>query len=397
MESIRKIYKIGFGPSSSHTMGPAIAAKIFKEKNSSANNFSVELFGSLALTGKGHLTDYILKKELGGSTKIIFNYEQFYSYHPNAMKFYAYKDQELIDEWVAFSIGGGEIRSLNEPRNSSLEKVYPNTSFNEILNYISENKITILDYINKYDTNLVEYLNKVYDIMHESIVSGLNATSVLPGRLKLARKANSFYQKYLLDKRLLSLIYTYSLAVAEQNASGGVIVTAPTCGSSGVLPGVLFALKEFNNIPRSEIINALAIAGLVGNIVKTNASISGAEVGCQGEIGVACSMASAAVCYLLGGSDNQIEYAAEMGLEHNLGMTCDPVDGMVQIPCIERNAVAAISAYNIANYAVMTDGNHYISFDNVVDVMRETGLDLHSKYKETSVGGLAKINNQERK
>ena len=397
MESIRKIYKIGFGPSSSHTMGPAIAAKSFKEKNPSANNFTVELFGSLALTGKGHLTDYILKKELGENTKIIFNYEQFYSYHPNAMKFSAYKDQELVDEWVAFSIGGGEIRSLNEPRNSSLEKIYPNASFNEILDYTSKNQMTILNYINQYDTNLTDYLNKVYDAMYESIVSGLNATDVLPGRLKLTRKANSFYQKYLADKKLLSLIYTYSLAVSEQNASGGVIVTSPTCGSSGVVPGVLFALQEFNSISRNEIINALAIAGLVGDIVKTNASISGAEVGCQGEIGVACSMASAAVCYLLGGNNRQIEYAAEMGLEHNLGMTCDPVDGMVQIPCIERNAVAAISAYNIANYAVMTDGNHYISFDNVVDVMKETGLDLHSKYKETSVGGLAKINNQERK
>ncbi len=255
----------------------------------------------------------------------------------------------------------------------------------------------MIEYIYIFDNELKEYLEEVYQIMKNSIKIGLKKTDNLPGRLKLTRKAKCFYQGYLKDKRLLSLIYAYSLSVSEQNASGDKIVTAPTCGSSGVVPGILFAMKDFENIEKSKVINALAIAGLVGNFVKTNASISGAEVGCQGEIGVACSMASAAVCYLLGGSDKQIEYASEMGLEHNLGMTCDPVDGMVQIPCIERNAVAAISAYNIANYVIMTDGNHYISFDNVVDVMKETGLDLHTKYKETSIGGLAKINNRKEK
>lgn len=397
MESIKNLYKIGFGPSSSHTMGPAIAANIFKNKNKNASSFEVELYGSLALTGKGHLTDYILKKELGENTKIYFNYEQSYNYHPNAMKFFAYKDGTKIDEWLVFSIGGGEIKELNEPRYTTNENVYPHTHFKDVLEYLDEEKITLIEYIYKFDDELKGYLEEVYQIMEHSIKTGLEKNDPLPGRLKLTRKGQSFYQKYLQDKRLLSLIYAYSLSVSEQNASGDKIVTAPTCGSSGVLPGTLFAMKDFENIEKSKIINGLAIAGMVGNFVKTNASISGAEVGCQGEIGVACSMASAAICYLLGGSDKQIEYAAEMGLEHNLGMTCDPVDGMVQIPCIERNAVAAISAYNIANYVIMTDGNHYISFDNVVDVMKETGLDLHTKYKETSIGGLAKINNRKEK
>lgn len=397
MESIKKLYKIGFGPSSSHTMGPAIAANIFKNKNKNATSFKVELYGSLALTGKGHLTDYILKNELGDNTKIYFNYEQSYNYHPNAMKFFAYENENAIDEWLVFSVGGGEIKELNEPRNTIDKKVYPHTNFEDVLKYINERNITLVEYIYKFDDELKGYLEEVYQIMEHSIQTGLEKNDVLPGRLKLTRKAKSFYQKYLKDERLLSLIYAYSLSVSEQNASGDKIVTAPTCGSSGVVPGVLFAMKDFENIEKSKIINAMAISGLVGNFVKTNASISGAEVGCQGEIGVACSMASAAVCYLLGGSDKQIEYAAEMGLEHNLGMTCDPVDGMVQIPCIERNAVAAISAYNIANYVIMTDGNHYISFDNVVDVMKETGLDLHTKYKETSIGGLAKINNRKEK
>lgn len=394
MESIKKLYKIGFGPSSSHTMGPAIAANIFKNKNKTATYFKVELYGSLALTGKGHLTDYILKKELGSNTLIIFNYEQSYNYHPNAMKFFAYQNDVKIDEWLVFSVGGGEIKELNESRSEIKEQVFPHTSFQEILDFIKNKNITLLDYIYMYDNNLINYLEEVYNIMEESIKSGLEREDNLPGRLKLNRKAKNFYNKYLQDGRLLSLIYAYSLSVSEQNASGDKIVTAPTCGSSGVVPGAFFAIKEFEKIEKNKIINALAIAGLIGNIVKTNASISGAEVGCQGEIGVACAMASAGICYLLGGNDQQIEYAAEMGLEHNLGMTCDPVDGMVQIPCIERNAVASISAYNIANYVMMTDGNHYISFDNVVDVMKETGLDLHSKYKETSIGGLAKINNR---
>ncbi len=394
MESVKNLYKIGFGPSSSHTMGPANAAKIFKNRNPEANRFVVELFGSLALTGKGHLTDHILRKELDDDTIVRFNYEQAYNYHPNAMKFYAYLNDCLVDEWLVFSVGGGELRELNEPRKVTNEIVFPHFTFKQILAYTEENQITLLDYLKKYDRDLFTYLNLVYDKMEQSINSGLNATDDLPGRLKLKRKAKSFYQKYLSDLTLTSIVYAYTLAVSEQNASGSEIVTAPTCGSSGVVPGALFALKDFNHLSKEEVVNALAIAGLVGTLVKNNASISGAEVGCQGEIGVACSMASAAICYLLGGDNHQIEYAAEMGLEHHLGMTCDPVDGMVQIPCIERNAVAAISAYNIASYVIMTDGNHYISFDDVVAVMKETGLDLHSKYKETSVGGLAKINNK---
>lgn len=394
MESIKNLYKIGFGPSSSHTMGPALAAKRFKEKNQQATHFKVELYGSLALTGKGHLTDYILKKYLGDDTEIIFNYEQVYHYHPNAMKFMAYNSDQLTREWLAFSVGGGEIRELNEPREKVVQKIYPASTFKAILNEVKEQKMTILDYIQKYDHDLNHYLELVYEVMEKAIKEGLRETTNLPGRLHLKRKALMFYEKYQADNSFLSLVYAYTLAVSEQNASGKEIVTAPTCGSSGVVPGILFALRDYYHYSKKQIINALAIAGLVGNIVKTNASISGAEVGCQGEIGVACSMASAGVCYLLGGTSEQIEYAAEMGLEHHLGMTCDPVDGMVQIPCIERNAASAIAAYNAASYVMMTDGLHYVSFDEVVKVMKETGLDLHTKYKETSVGGLAKINKQ---
>lgn len=390
MESIKELYKIGFGPSSSHTMGPAIASEQFLKKNLDATSFEVELYGSLALTGKGHLTDKIIYSVLGKErTKVLFNYDIIYEYHPNAMKLSAFKNGELIDSCLTFSVGGGELRELNEPRNLYKEKVYEENSYSEILKYCKENNLKVIDYIKLKDQNLMPYLEKVYVAMEKSLEKGLNSSGNLPGRLAIPRKANLFYQKYLETKSLNSLIFAYALAVSEQNASGEIIVTAPTCGSSGVVPAVLFALQKYYGYSKEQLIDGLAIAGLIGNVVKTNASISGAEVGCQGEIGVACSMAAAASCYLKGGSDEYIEYAAEIGLEHHLGMTCDPVDGMVQIPCIERNAMSAIFSVTASDYALMTDGKHYVNLDNVIDVMNETGRDLHSKYRETSVGGLA--------
>lgn len=389
MESLKELYKIGFGPSSSHTMGPAIAAKRFKEKNPDATSYKVELYGSLALTGKGHLTDEIIRQVLGKDlVEIKFNYNQTYTYHANGMKFKAYIDGKKIDEWLCFSVGGGSLKELDEPRKSA-ENLYKENNFEEVLDFCKVKGFSLYDYVKYYEPDIDSYLDIVYDTMEKSIKEGLEATEVLPGRLKLERKANEFYQKYLNNNHLKSLIFAYTLAVAEQNASGGEIVTAPTCGSSGVVPGAVFAYQKQTNQPKEKVKEALAVAGVIGNIVKANASISGAEVGCQGEIGVACAMAAAALTYLQGGSNEYVEYSAEIALEHHLGMTCDPVDGLVQIPCIERNAMSALFALNASDYSLMTDGKHYVNLDSVIKVMNDTGLDLHSKYKETSVGGLA--------
>ena len=389
MESLKELYKIGFGPSSSHTMGPAIAAKIFKDKHSNIHDFKVDLYGSLALTGKGHLTDAIIYQVFQGKNiEVKFNYLESFDYHPNGMKFSAVKNGEVIDEWLVFSVGGGSIRELNEERKSKVD-VYPHKNFDDILNYCDMSNLSLVDYILKFEPDIFDYLKNVYDVMLNSINEGLTTKTVLPGRLCLERKAQDFHDRYLNDNRLRSLVFSYTLAVAEQNASGNEIVTAPTCGSSGVVPGVIIAYQKHNNISKQKVLEALAIAGLIGNVVKENASISGAEVGCQGEIGVACSMAAAALTYLQGGNNQYIEYSAEIALEHHLGMTCDPVDGLVQIPCIERNAMSALFALNASDYALLTNGKHYVSLDKVIHVMNETGLDLHTKYKETSVGGLA--------
>ena len=390
MESLKELYKIGFGPSSSHTMGPAIAANIFKNKHPEIHDFKVDLYGSLALTGKGHLTDAIIYQMFQGkNVEVKFNYLESFDYHPNGMKFSAVKNGEVIDEWLVFSVGGGSIRELNEERKSKVD-VYPHKNFADILKYCEENELTLVEYILKFEPDIYDYLNKVYDVMVKSINDGLTTKTVLPGRLRLERKAQDFHDRYLLDNRLRSLVFSYTLAVAEQNASGNEIVTAPTCGSSGVVPGVVIAYHKHKGISKQKALDALAIAGLIGNVVKENASISGAEVGCQGEIGVACSMAAGALAYLQGGNNQFIEYSAEIALEHHLGMTCDPVDGLVQIPCIERNAVAAMRAINAVSLANFLTHTRKISFDMVIDTMYETGIDLNHTYKETSKGGLAR-------
>ncbi len=390
MDSIKELYKIGYGPSSSHTMGPQKAASIFLERNKNADKFSAELFGSLSLTGKGHLTDYIIKKTLGvDKTEIIFNNDFVYDYHPNALKFKAYVDNKLVDEWLVFSVGGGDLMELNEKRNISKSSVYPHNNMTDILKYCKDEKISLVEYVKRFD-NVRDYLKEVLSTMFSTIESGLNKRGVLPGSLKLKRKANDFYLHYLQNKNFSNFLYAASLATAEENASANLVVTAPTCGSSGVLPAVLYTSKYYNNINDDKLLDALMVAGLIGNIIKYNGSISGAEVGCQGEIGSACSMAAGAYSVILGSTNEQIEYASEIALEHNLGLTCDPVDGLVQIPCIERNALASAKAIDAANYAALTDGNHHISFDNVIKVMKETGKDLNLKYRETSTGGLAK-------
>lgn len=389
MESIKKIFKIGYGPSSSHTMGPGYAAEIFLKKNKTADYFEVTLYGSLALTGKGHMTDYILKKILGEKTKIIFETDKVYKYHTNALCFKAFINHELIDEWLVFSVGGGDLRNLNEPKIKSCNKVYPHHLIKDILEYSKASSINLAEYVKLFEPTITEYLEQVLEVMFKTVRKGLMTEGCLPGPLKIERKAPAFYKKFLKDQSIESLVFACSLAVSEENASGNMIVTAPTCGASGVLPSILYAFHHLKNIQKNMLIQALMVAGLVGNLCATNASISGAEVGCQGEVGVACSMAAAATSFLNGSSNEVIEYAAEIALEHHLGLTCDPVLGLVQIPCIERNALAANAAINSARFASLTDGMHHISLDKVIKVMKETGHDLNTKYKETAKGGLA--------
>lgn len=392
MDTLKELYKIGCGPSSSHTMGPQRAAKKFKEKNPNAASFRVELYGSLAATGEGHLTDYIIKKTLEPKeVEFIWEPDTIKEFHPNGMNFKALdENKNIVDEYTVFSIGGGTIKEENE---KSIEdsQTYPITSMAEIINWCKENNKTILDYILDHeDEDILDYIDNIRLVMKKSIKEGLEATEVIPGKLKLKRRAKDFYEKYLESNKFTTMLFSYALAVSEQNASGNIIVTAPTCGSAGVVPGVLLSLQEHSLYTDTEINEALLVGGLIGNLIKHNASISGAEVGCQGEVGAACSMAAAAIAYLKGGTIEQIEYAAEIALEHHLGMTCDPVYGYVQIPCIERNAIGAERALDSANYALLTDGSHFITLDQVIETMKETGIDLMDKYKETAKGGLAK-------
>lgn len=393
MESIREIYKIGQGPSSSHTMGPAKAAKSFLSRYPDAAFYKVYLYGSLAATGKGHLTDVAVEQVFDKkSVKIIWEPKVFLPKHPNALRFEAFSgDDMLIGEWTAFSIGGGAI--IDENTENETNELYPHHSMDEVLAYCKENGMQLWEYVfENEDENITEFLMQIWKVMQKSIKDGLNEEGVLPGGLKLARKASSYMAKARNFSGVVkqnSIIFAYALAVSEQNAGGGIVVTAPTCGACGVIPAILKFYKKANEYTDKRIIKALATAGLIGTLVKSNASISGAEVGCQGEVGTACAMASAAVTQLLGGSIKQVEYAAEMGLEHHLGLTCDPVQGLVQIPCIERNAFAAARVQNHSAFALMSDGTHRISFDQVVKTMMKTGLDLNPNYKETSEGGLA--------
>lgn len=389
MDSIRNIYKIGYGPSSSHTMGPQKAATIFKAKYPNATKYIATLYGSLALTGKGHLTDKVVLETLGENSEVIFDFKKVFDYHPNAIYFQAFNETEEIGNWLVFSVGGGELKELNEERSTPTIKLYNEKNMEEILAYCKKHNLSLIEYIDSYEKDLDQYLKVIWKQMETTIESGIHKTGILPGKLNVKRKANSFYLKHFQDEHKTTYLYAAALATAEENASGNIVVTAPTCGSSGVIPAVLKYLKLFKMRTDEQIINSLKIAGLIGNLARFNASISGAEVGCQGEIGVACSMAAAAYTYLYGGTNEQIEYAAEIALEHHLGLTCDPVHGLVQIPCIERNAIAAIKALDAGKFSLLTDGLHYITFDHVIDSMKRTGLDLSYKYKETSMGGLA--------
>ncbi len=397
MDTIKQIYRIGQGPSSSHTMGPKRAAEMFLTRVAEQNvsSFRVTLYGSLAATGKGHLTDKAIIDTLSpqGNVKIVWKPKEFLKFHPNGMKFEAIDAKgNAVGQWTVFSIGGGTL--ANEEFNEQTEnKIYGMSRISDILDWCDATGCSYWEYVEQCEgKEIVDYLGLVWRTMQEAVERGLNAEGVMPGGLGLRRKALTYYVRsggMSGSMKSRGLIYAYSLAVAEENACGGKIVTAPTCGSCGVMPAVLYHIKKAHNVSDERILRALATAGLFGNVAKTNASISGAEVGCQGEVGVACAMAAAAACQLFGGTVSQIEYAAEMGLEHHLGLTCDPVCGLVQIPCIERNAFAAARAFDANSYANFTDGRHRVSYDQVVEVMKRTGHDLPSLYKETSQGGLA--------
>ena len=394
MKSIKSVYKIGNGPSSSHTVGPYHAASIFRARYPQADAFRVTLYGSLAFTGEGHGTGKAILNGLPGA-EIIYNLEETDLPHPNTMLFVAYKDGKEIGRKRIFSIGGGSIRIEGEPSEDERE-VYPQKYFTEILNLCKEKCITLPQLIYRMeDPSLKMYLDEVWKAMQDAIHRGLEADGILPGGLGVTRKAKLLYNKRCYnesaDVAMNRVIAAYAYAVSEENADENIVVTAPTCGSCGVLPAVLYYMHHDRGFPKDEILDSLAVAGMIGNVIRTNASIAGAECGCQAEIGSACSMTAAALASLYGLNIEQIEYAAEIAMEHNLGLTCDPVNGLVQIPCIERNAVAAMRAISSVNLSRFLYANRKISFDEVVATMYRTGRDMDEKYRETSHGGLAKI------
>jgi L-serine dehydratase len=395
MDSLKKLYRIGVGPSSSHTMAPTRAANLFLKKHPKAASYRVILFGSLAATGKGHLTDKAIEEAfIPRSLEIVWREQEELPLHPNGMSFEALdNNRKVIDSWEVYSVGGGALQEKGRAQDG--KSLYPLTCMNDIVAYCEISEESFWEYVVTSEGNGIwDYLETVWDKMEASLKRGLVTKGVLPGGLKITRKAPSLLTKAQVQKadfKRDGLLAAYAYAVAEENATKGTIVTAPTCGACGVLPSVLYYLIRTANAPHQAILQALATAALIGNVVKENASISGAEVGCQGEVGTACAMAAGAATYLMGGSIRQIEYAAEMGLEHHLGLTCDPVSGLVQIPCIERNAHAATRALSCCHFALLSDGEHKISFDDVVAVMKETGQALPSMYRETSAGGLAKV------
>ena len=394
MKSISSVYKIGNGPSSSHTVGPFHAAQTFGERYPDADAYEVTLFGSLAFTGEGHGTAKAIREGLPGA-KVIFDTTTTDLPHPNTMLFQAYREGQLIASLRIFSIGGGSIRIENEASDEDKE-IYPQKNFTEIVSLCNQEHISVLQLIYILEgAPFREYLRKVWKAMRRSVERGLKVEGTLPGGLGVLRKAKSLYEKRCYnespDVTMNRLIAAYAYAVSEENAAEKVVVTAPTCGSCGVLPSVLYYMQYDRGFPEEEVLDALAVAGLIGNIIRTNASISGAECGCQAEIGSACSMAAAAVATLYRLNIDQIEYAAEIAMEHNLGLTCDPVNGLVQIPCIERNAVAAMRSLSAVNLSRFLYTTRKISFDEVVATMYRTGLDMNEKYRETSHGGLAEI------
>ena len=394
MKSIRDIYKIGKGPSSSHTMGPAKAMSIFVLENPDADSYEVILYGSLADTGEGHGTDKAIETMTEKTVNITFNKKERDLPHENTMDISAVKGGKVISKMRVMSVGGGDIRI--EGREDSPESdIYPESSFSEIATLCKHEGIRLSDYVEMREgEGIYDFLYTVWETMKNAIHEGLTTSGILPGGLEVERKAQYLYNQRHIDESPVTrenrIVCSYAYAVSEQNADNGTIVTAPTCGACAVLPSVLRYMQEKHGFSDKQILKALAVAGLIGTLVKTNASISGAECGCQAEIGTACSMASAALGELFEMGIDQIEYAAEIAFEHHLGLTCDPICGLVQIPCIERNAVAAMRAINAMSLANFLSGSRKISLDLVIKTMYETGKDLSHHYRETAMGGLAK-------
>ncbi|MGP1587512.1 MAG: L-serine ammonia-lyase, iron-sulfur-dependent, subunit alpha [Treponemataceae bacterium] len=409
MTSIAEIYRIGRGPSSSHTMAPEKAARYMIENFPQADFFEVTLFGSLSRTGKGHRTDFAIEQTFGPEKcKINWDYSDKELPHPNTMEFVCFFNGKEIGRKTILSIGGGAIKILDEQSESKIQvgkeqgaeedqvqEVYKESTFDEVAAFCKKKKFDLKDYVYFYEPSIKGHLNSVWIQMKSTVKKGLKTGGILPGGLNVKRRAMELSKKAFRDRDLIKkehlLISSYAYAASEENAAGGMMVTSPTCGASGVLPAVLYYEKEFFGCTDDEIIDALAVAGIIGQVIKTNASVSGAEAGCQAEVGSACCMAAAALAFLRGCSIKQIECAAEISMEHCLGLTCDPVDGLVQIPCIERNAVGALRSYDAATLAEIVYDERKVSFDTIVKTMYETGKDLSKCYRETSEGGLAKL------
>ncbi len=397
MKSLRDLFRPGIGPSSSHTMGPRRAAEAFRgETPAETASVRISLYGSLAATGRGHLTDVAVAQPFVPlPVELVWRPEENLPRHPNGMRFEAFDSggQVLLSR-VVYSVGGGALLDETGRVDGGID-IYPYARMKDVLDFCEAEHLSVWEVVHRCeDEGIHEFLAEIWGAMKRSIAAGLDAEGRLPGDLKVPRKAAAYLaraRKSAGHFGELGLLFAYALAVSEENAAGGHVVTAPTCGACGVLPAVLSFLQQQSQLTDEKIVRALATAGLVGNLVKRNASISGAEVGCQGEVGTACAMAAAAAAQLLGGSPRQIEYAAEMGLEHHLGLTCDPIGGYVQIPCIERNAIAAVRAVDCAAFALFSDGHHLVSFDEVVQTMWETGQDMKSSYRETAQGGLARV------
>ena len=391
MQSLKELYKAGKGPSSSHTIGPERISKFIKQKYPAGYDFKVILYGSLAMTGEGHGTDRVIREVLN-NVEIVFDRETENLPHPNTMDVEVYKKGEFVTKIRALSVGGGSVK-IEGVEFVPPASIYKEKNFTEIKKLVLEKGIKLYEYATMYEPDIREYLKTVWEVMKKSVEDGLSKDGILPGGLNIIKKAKHLYsqggEKENPELKRNRLISSYALAVAEENADNGTIVTAPTCGASGVLPAVLYYYYKDVGFSEEKIISALGTAGVVGNVIKTNASISGAECGCQAEIGSACSMAAAAICELYDLSVDQIECAAEVAMEHNLGLTCDPVCGLVQVPCIERNTMAALRAISAFGIAYYLADMRKMSFDAIVKTMYETGRDLNSKYLETSIGGIA--------
>lgn len=395
MKSLTQLFKIGPGPSSSHTFGPQQACKYFKEAYPQADKIEVTLYGSLSLTGKGHLTDWICHKELEPIESQVHFSKETCEKHPNTMDLTAYQKGKYLGQWRVYSIGGGAIQIEGKELKEESE-VYLENSFQEIHDYCLKKQLTLDEYVDEIE-NLDDYMDKICDQMILTVEEGLNAEGVLPGKLKLKRAAKELYAAALkeenTDKKRKMIIMAYAYGASEVNASGGLVVTAPTMGASGVLPALVRYHLVDLNVDRQQVIKALKVAALIGNLFKTNATISGAQGGCQAEIGVACAMGSAFTAYLNNCDIDKIAYAAEVGIEHFLGLTCDPVGGYVMIPCIERNAVAALRAMDAALLADVVGSikENRVSLDMVIHTMNYTGKKIAVELKETSLGGLATV------